>query len=105
MLAESLLFLRGGRADERSVDDVTDLLVTINLHLFLLPSAPAEPRGRDRSSTIRLRRTLRSRSTFPAAIDLPESAGRVLRDRLAPASAASARDAGHPQCALPAQRA
>src|SRR5580658_6403898 len=68
MFAESLLFLRRGRAGERSVDDVADLLVTINLHLFLLPSAPAVPRGRDRSLTIRSRRMLRSHQPFPAAI-------------------------------------
>src|ERR1700683_602487 len=105
MFAESLPLLRGGRSHERSVDDVADLLVTINLHLFLLPSVPAAPRGPDKSSKIRSRPTLRSRPPFPAAIDLPGSAGRVLLDRWVPASAASERDAGHPQCALPARRA
>src|SRR5580658_5477395 len=105
MFAESLLLLRGGRTRERSVDDMADLLVTINLHLFLLPSAPAVPRGRDKSLKRRSRRTLRSRPPFPVAIDLPENAERVLLDRWVPASAASERDAGHPQCALPARRA
>src|ERR1700691_676131 len=105
MLAQSLLLLKRGRALERSVDDMADLLVTINWHWFLLPSAPAVLRGHDKSLKTRSRRTLLSRPPFPAAIDLPESAGRALPDRWARASAASERDAGHPECAPPARRA
>src|ERR1700721_589092 len=105
MLAQGLLFLKRGRALERPVDDMADLLVTINLHWFLLPSVPAVPRGPDKSLKIRSRRTLLPLPPSPAAINLPESEGQALLDRWAPAFAESERDAGNLPCALPARRA